>query len=502
MERFLNLPLKQKLILIGLLTTTIAMVVAGSLMYASEFAADRESMVADLTIMAEIVGNQCSAAILFNDRKDAEETLSSLRADPDIEYAAVYTLGGTLFARFDRTGKGGQPALRPQGEELRFEADRLVISRNITLRNRRVGLILISSNLQKFNALLQRYLTAAALVLVVALGAAYILFSRLQLSITRPVTDLVSMMQGISRHKDFSLRAAVAGADELGALARGFNEMLSTIQDRDRALEARRLELERTISDLEKSTEELREANRKLKELDKLKSDFITVASHELRTPVTSIKAYVELLLEKPNLAPEKKDRILNIINAESDRLARLIKDLLDLSMIESGNIAWRFTDVSLDDVIRDSLAGIMPLAENKAMRMESSIEPGLPPLRGDRDRLVQVVTNLLTNAVKFTPPNGLVHVSARREAGPPPRITVSVTDTGTGIPEEDLKIIFDKFQRSGDHLTSPVEGTGLGLAIAREIVEFHGGTIWAESSRGKGSTFSFTLPLEREKQS
>jgi two-component system, sensor histidine kinase len=496
MERFPNLPLKQKLILIGLLTTTIAMLVAGSLMFAAEYAADRESMVTDLTIKAEIVGNQCSAALLFNDRKDAEETLSSLRADPDIEYAAVFTRGGALFSQFDRTGKGGQRALRPQGEELRFETDRLVISRSITLRNRRVGSILISSNLQKFNALLQRYLTAAALVLTIALGAAYILVSRLQRSITRPVTDLVSMMQGISRNKDFSLRAAEAGTDELGALARGFNEMLSTIQDRDRALEAHRRDLERTITDLENSTEELREANRKLKELDKLKSDFIAVASHELRTPVTSIKAYVELLLAKPNLTPEKKNRILNIIDAESDRLARLIKDLLDLSMIESGTIAWRFTDISLDDVIRDSLAGIMPLAENKAMQVESSIEPGLPPLRGDRDRLVQVVANLLTNAVKFTPPNGVVHVSARREAGPPPRITVSVTDTGTGIPEEDLKIIFDKFQRSGDHLTSAVEGTGLGLAIAREIVEFHGGTIWAESSRGKGSTFSFTLPL------
>ncbi|HSB32992.1 MAG TPA: ATP-binding protein [Nitrospirota bacterium] len=501
MELFRNRPLKQKFILISLLTTTIAMLVAGGLMFASEFVADRESMVADLTIKAETVGNQCSAALLFNDRKDAEETLSSLRADPDIEYAAVFTRGGALFAQFDRSGKAGRRILQPQAEGYRFEADRLVISRNITLRNRRVGSILISSNLQKFNALLLRYLNAAVLVLSIALGAAYILVSRLQRSITRPVTGLVSMMQGISRHRDFSLRAAETGVDELGALARGFNEMLSTIQDRDRALEAHRRELERTISDLENSTEELREANRKLKELDKLKSDFITVASHELRTPVTSIKAYVELLLTKPNLSPEKKNRILSIIDAESDRLARLIKDLLDLSMIESGNIAWRFTDVSLDDVIRDSLAGIMPLAENKAMRMESSIEPGLPPLRGDRDRLVQVVTNLLTNAVKFTPPNGLVHVSARREAGPPPRITVSVTDTGTGIPEEDLKIIFDKFQRSGDHLTSAVEGTGLGLAIAREIVEFHGGTIWAESSQGKGSTFSFTLPLERENQ-
>jgi signal transduction histidine kinase len=501
MVRFLNLPLKQKLILISLLTAAIAMLMAGSLMFAAEFASYRQSMVTDLTIKAEIVGNQCSAALLFHDRTDAEETLSSLRADPDIEYAAVYTRGGALFAQFDRTGKGGQRSLQPKGEGYRFEADRLALSRSIILHNKQIGWVLISSNLEKFYALLLRYLTAAVLVLAIALAAAYILVSRLQRTITRPVTDLVSMMERISRNKDFSMRAAVASADELGALARGFNDMLSTIQDRDRALEAHRRDLERTISDLEYSTEELRKANRQLTELDKLKSDFISVASHELRTPVTSIKAYVELLLAKPTLAPEKKNKILSIINAESDRLARLIKDLLDLSMIESGTIAWRITDVSLDDVIRDSLAGIMPLAQNKDMRMVTAIEPDLPPVRGDQDRLVQVVTNILTNAVKFTPPNGSACISARREAGPPPRITVSVTDTGKGIPEEDLKIIFDKFQRSGDHLTSAVEGTGLGLAIAREIVEFHGGTIWAESSYGKGSTFSFTLPLDRTAQ-
>ncbi len=498
MERFPNLPLKQKLILIGLLTTAIAMLMAGSLMFAAEFASYRQSMVTDLTIKAEIVGNQCAAALLFNDRKDAAETLYSLRSDPDIEYAAVYTRGGALFAQFDRTGNVVQRSLQPQGWGHRFESDRLVLSRSIIFHNKQIGWVLISSNLRKFYTLLLRYLTATVLVLAVALAAAYILVSRLQRSITRPVTDLVSMMEGISMNKDFSLRAAESGADELGALARGFNDMLSTIQDRDRALEARRRDLERTISDLESSTEELREANRKLKELDKLKSDFISVASHELRTPVTSIKAYVELLLAKPALTPEKKNRILGIINAESDRLARLIKDLLDLSMIESGTTSWRFTDVSLDHVIRDSLEGIMPLAQNKDMRVVTAIEPDLPPVRGDQDRLVQVLMNLLTNAIKFTPPNGSVHVSARREAGPPPLVTVSVADTGKGIPEEDLKIIFDKFQRSGDHLTSAVEGTGLGLAIAREIVEFHGGKIWAESSHGKGTTFSFTLPLDR----
>jgi signal transduction histidine kinase len=499
MGRYQNLPLKQKLILIGLMTTAIAMLLSGGLMLAAELAAHRDEMVRDLSIKAEIIGNQCAAALLFGVRKDAEETLDSLRADPDIGYAAVYAADGSLFAKFQHEGNDYRGSPRPLREGHRFESGHLVLTRHITLHEKRLGTVLIRSGLRKVHLLVLRYLTAAGLVLVLALAVAYFLVSRLQRSITLPVMDLVRMMQGVSQYKDFSLRAGETGVDELGDLARGFNAMLATIQDRDRELEAHRRELERTISDLERSSGELQEANRKLRELDKMKSDFITVASHELRTPVTSIKAYIELMLLKPHMPAEKKSRLLTIINAESDRLSRLINDLLDLSRIESGTMAWRVADVSLDEVIRDSLEGVTPLARNKDLRVTTDIAPGLPPVRGDRDRLVQVVTNILSNAVKFTPPGGSVYISARLQTGPQPRVAVSIRDTGGGIREEDLKIVFDKFQRSDDHLTSTVEGTGLGLAIAREIVEHHGGTIWAESTYGEGSTFTFTLPLDRE---
>jgi signal transduction histidine kinase len=306
------------------------------------------------------------------------------------------------------------------------------------------------------------------------------------------------MMESVSQHKDFGVRAKLSSKDELGALALGFNEMLSTIQERDRDLDAHRKDLERTVADLKRLTWDLQEANNKLRDLDRVKSDFISIASHELRTPLTSIKAYVELMILKPNLMEAKKNRILGIINAESDRLARLINDILDLSRIEAGTMAWHLTDVSVVDIIQTSLTTISPLAQNKEQHIITDIEPGIPLFRGDRDRLVQVVTNILSNAVKFTAQSGSIRISARRDSDPLPQVVVSITDTGIGIPEEDLTIVFDKFQRSGDHLTSSVEGTGLGLAIAREIVEFHGGTIWAESVYGKGSTFTFTLALDR----
>lgn len=498
MSRFQNLPLKTKLILIGLLSAMIAMVLAGALMLAAELTSYRDSMVRDLAVKASLVGDQCAPALLFNVRKDAETTLGALRVDPDIQYAGVYRQDGASFAWYRQPGVAefSYPFIGADGHH--FGTDHLIVSRIIVVDGRRIGSVLIRSDLSKLQMLLYRYLYAASFVLGVALFAAYLVVWRLQRTITRPVMDLVRTMEVVSQRKDFTVRAAQSSEDELGALAHGFNEMVSTIQNRDRDLVAQRRDLERTVADLKRMTRDLQEANAKLRDLDKIKSDFISIASHELRTPLTSIKAYAELMILKPNLAEEKKRRLLSVINGESDRLVRLINDLLDLSRIESGTMSWRLSDVSLVDVIQNAQATIMPLALKKGQSVSAEIEPGLPLFPGDRDRLVQVMTNLLSNAVKFTPQGGTIRISARGEGSPMSQLIVAVSDTGVGIPEEDLKLVFDKFQRSGDHLTSAVEGTGLGLAIAREIVEFHGGTIWAESVRRKGSTIRFTLALDR----
>ncbi len=494
MSRFHNLLLRQKLILSGLLTAGITVLLAGTVMLGTEIAVHRDEMVKDLTVKAEIIGNQCTAALLFNVPKDAEETLGALRADPDIKYAAVYTRDGTLFALYSRAGKtDAWFPQRPLTEGHHFGVDHISLYRGIKVRDKHIGTVLIWADLRKFHSLLFIYMGVACVVVVVSLVVAYILVSRLQRSITRPVTDLVEMMGDVSRDRDFSVRAPGTGEDELGSLARGFNEMLSTIQDRDRELEAHRRNLERTVSNLERSTTELQEANKKLQALDRLKSDFITVVSHELRTPLTAIKAFVEIILIKPHMANDRKTKFLNTINTESDRLARLINDLLDLSRIESGETVRRHEKVSLNDIIRNSVACIVPLAENKQHSVVTEIEPELPPIWGDRDGLVQVMTNILSNAVKFTPNGGSIHVSVRRDNG---HIAVSVTDNGAGIPEEDIEVIFDKFQRSGDQLTSTVEGSGLGLSIAKKIIELHGGAIWAQSKYGAGSTFTFKLPL------
>jgi len=253
----------------------------------------------------------------------------------------------------------------------------------------------------------------------------------------------------------------------------------------------------RQTARMKEINDQLQEANQKLQAIDKMKTDFISVASHELRTPVASLRLFAELLVMKPSMAEVKKVKLINSINEEAGHLTRLTNDLLDLARIEAGSMQWRTESIHIEGLVQSSIACMGSLVESKGLRLTTDFGPSLPGFVGDSDRLMQVMTNLLSNAVKFTPKGGAIHVAVRTESTPLPKIVVEVADTGMGILQQDLELIFNKFHRSGDQLTSAVEGTGLGLAIARQIVEHYNGRIWATSVHGKGSTFSFTLPIE-----
>jgi two-component system sensor histidine kinase GlrK len=231
----------------------------------------------------------------------------------------------------------------------------------------------------------------------------------------------------------------------------------------------------------------------RLKELDRMKSDFYAAMSHELRTPLTSIKEGTGLLLDGVGgETTEKQRKLLAILAEESNRLIGVVNSLLDLSKIEAGMMTYRFEPAHVDPLIRQAIAEITPLAEAKQIRLESALEASLPTARLDRERILQVLRNLVGNAVKFTPKGGYVRVAARRANG---KLEVSVKDSGPGIPAEHLTTIFDKF-RQGNHNGGPGrQGTGLGLAIAKNVIASQGGKIWAQSELGQGSTFIFSLP-------
>ena len=277
----------------------------------------------------------------------------------------------------------------------------------------------------------------------------------------------------------------------------GIDEVMN-ILDEASQIRAYSHELEQKSLELRRATAELREANSRLLELDRMKDDFISTVTHELRTPLTSIRAFSEMLHEDPKIDLAQRSRFLGIIVSETVRLSRLINQILDLAKLESGRAEWTVTAVDVAEVIHEAADSLTALFAEKRVRLElDRCEAGLSVM-ADRDRLMQVMVNLLSNALKFVPAeSGRVTVGA---SGTTSEVLVDVTDNGPGIQVEDQDLIFDKFRQgagTADVLTDKPQGTGLGLPISRQIIEYFKGRLWVESTPGAGARFVFTLPRQ-----
>jgi len=234
----------------------------------------------------------------------------------------------------------------------------------------------------------------------------------------------------------------------------------------------------------------------KQKELDRMKSNFVASVSHELRTPLVAIEKSIALILGKTvGDVPPAQEQFLAIADRNLKRLSRLINDLLDLSKLEAGRMELKKENVIIERIFTEVMETLDTWAKAKSVELKKAAEEGLPEVPADPDRLTQVLTNLVGNAIKFTPQQGSITLKARlnKEAG---CIEVRVSDTGIGISPENIPKVFDKFYQIGERVSTDISGTGIGLSIAKEIVELHGGKIWVESKKGEGTTFAFTLPL------
>jgi PAS domain S-box-containing protein len=243
------------------------------------------------------------------------------------------------------------------------------------------------------------------------------------------------------------------------------------------------------------------------KEVDQVKTDFISTVSHELRTPLTSILGFAKIVSKKledtifPKVQAQdaKTQRVIkqvaqniDIMVSEGERLTKLINDVLDIAKMEAGRVDWNMQYFSVHELIERAASATFALFEQKGLELIIDVNEDLPKILGDRDRLLQVVINLISNALKFTEEGSVTCKASCTDH----ELTISVIDTGIGIPEADQPKIFEKFKQVGNPLTDKPKGTGLGLSICQQIVKHHGGKIWVESGLGQGSTFSFTLPL------
>jgi signal transduction histidine kinase len=496
-----DLPIRQKLVLMIMLATGGALLLAGVGLLALDFFRFRRDMVTDLHTLAEIVAQNSTAALSFEDPIAAQENVAALRAKPSVRGAAIYDAQGGLFAYWWRPEVNPDFPARPGADGHRFQRASLVLFEPIVLDGKRVGTVYVESSLSEVWRRLQARVVTIAAVFLAAGLAALGLSSRLQGLISRPVLHLADTARAVSERNDYSLRAGKQSADELGRLVDAFNQMLSQIEERDTALLAAKEDLEHRVED---RTRELRAANAELQQSNRELDDFAYVASHDLKEPLRGIHNYSMFLLEDYGDRLDADGRAkLETLMRLTRRMETLIDSLLQYSRL--GRVDLAIDDVDLNQTVAEVLDNLD--INLKAEKADVTVPRPLPTVRCDQVRVGEIFHNLIVNGVKYNDKLRkkveIGYLNGHPEEDQPP--VFYVRDNGIGIPEKHLDAIFRIFKRlhARDRFGG---GTGAGLTIVKKIVERHNGRIWVESEPGEGTTFYFTLakgdPLAQHAQS
>jgi signal transduction histidine kinase/ActR/RegA family two-component response regulator len=502
-----NLSIKRKLTLITMLTSSIALILSSASFLVYDLISFRHLLTQDLMTQAEIIGYNSAGAMEFKDEPAANATLSALTAKEDIVTAVLYRPDGKIFAHYFR-GNTAIPAYLPsrlQGNGHRFEGGYLEVFHDVTLSGERVGTLFLQSDMRQWSIRARRYAGILVIFVLVSSLFAFLVSSKLQGLISRPILHLEDTMRMVSANKNYGVRAVRSYGDEIGRLIDGFNTMLSEIQQRDTALQstngelkARTQELEEEIFHRKQTQEELLNAKHAAEEANRAKSTFLANMSHELRTPLNAIIGYSEMLEEETrDVGKVENVQDLKKIQAAGKHLLSLINDVLDLSKIEAGKMGLHLETFDVSQVVEEMVATLQPAAAKNANSIHVHQAENVRVMRADITKVRQILFNLLSNACKFTD-HGTISVDVDQiKKEERDWIQFRVSDTGIGISAKQKENLFHEFAQADASIARKYGGTGLGLAITHRFVQLMKGQISVESEPELGAIFTVQLPAQ-----
>lgn len=472
-----KISIRNKLMRVIMLVSGIVVLMTCAAFFLYEFYSFRQSTLHKLSTYGEIISNNCTAALAFESKEDAEEILSALKAEPHIIVASIYDSKGKLFCSYPTGYNADELPKKPGLNGYRFINSSLEGFQPIIQGTRQLGTLYLKSDLKAMSSRFELYAIIVGLILCFSFLMAYLLSKFLQKGISTPILALAETAKVISEQKDYTVRATKLGDDEVGSLTDAFNQMLTQIQEQTETLNEFNQKLEQKV--IERTTE-LESAYKELE-------GFSYSVSHDLRAPLRALNSYSRIIEEDYALVlDDEAKRLLGNIQANSFKMGLLIDDLLSFSKLGKKEI--KKINIDVEELVKNVIQETNTTTQHHAtIKIDS-----LTPTMADYSLLYQVWVNLISNAVKYSgkkeKPEVLIGSTANED-----EITYYVKDNGAGFNMEYYNKLFGVFQRLHD--SDDFEGTGIGLAIVNRIITKHGGKVWAEGKLNEGATFYFTLP-------
>jgi signal transduction histidine kinase len=478
MALFKDIPIQKKLMRVILIISGTVLFVTCTAFFVYEFYSFRKSKIQELSTLGEIISANSTAALAFDNREDADEILTALKAERHIVAACIYDKNGNIFAQYSIKISEKVFPVKPGREGYDFTTAYLEGFQPVVKGTRKLGTLYLKSDLRAMYDRFKLYGIIATLVIGVSFLLAYLLSRILQKNISKPILALAETAKAISYWRDYSVRVDKLGNDELGLLTDAFNRMLEQIQEQNLALSNFNHNLEQKV--LERTVE--------LEALNKELESFSYSISHDLRAPLRAINSYMNIFSEDyGEKVDEEGQRLMNIVLKNSQKMGMLIDDLLSFSKL--GRKELTKTDFSMKDLVQNVWEDLSKMEADRYI--EFTLDE-LPDVFAEKNTIRQVWVNLVSNALKYSGNKEKTSIKISFEKKEK-EMVYFISDNGAGFDMEYYDKLFGVFQRL--HSQEEFIGTGVGLAIVQRIIEKHGGKVWAQSKVDEGAVFYFSLP-------